>query len=239
MHLDEYTRYDATGLAELVRTRQAAVCGAGMCDLISLSGTADVGVGMMELIYGGLPWTDPAVLRAQSPYDHATKVKTPTLVLHAVNDERSPVGQAEQWLTALQDRGLETELVLYPKADHLFLCAGRPSHRFDYSQRTTSPLNGGSCGMGRSRVCRTTCRCSGGSGLSCRPSPSPEVQGLSLATTAGFCAGSARITRSPWTGRSRWRRRTSRPRWWRTSSSRGGCGQSSSREVPRPRFRTR
>jgi dipeptidyl aminopeptidase/acylaminoacyl peptidase len=116
---------------------RAAVTGGGMCDLVSLGGTADVGVGMMDLIYGG---TDPAILRAQSPYESVAKVRTPTLILHAVDDERSPVGQAEQWFAALHTLGVEAELVLYPGADHLFLTSGRPSHRLDYARRTIAWL---------------------------------------------------------------------------------------------------
>lgn len=112
---------------------RAAVSGGGMCDLVSLGGTADVGVGMMDLIYGG---TDPAVLRAQSPYESVQDVRTPTLILHGADDDRSPVGQAEQWFAALHTQEVETELVLYPGAGHLFLSSGRPSHRLDYSRRT-------------------------------------------------------------------------------------------------------
>ncbi|TDW14919.1 dipeptidyl aminopeptidase/acylaminoacyl peptidase [Kribbella kalugense] len=116
---------------------KAAVTGGGMCDLVSLGGTADVGVGMMDLIYGG---TDPAVLRPQSPYESVANVRTPTLILHAVDDDRSPVGQAEQWFAALHTLGVETELVLYPDADHLFLTSGRPSHRLDYARRAITWL---------------------------------------------------------------------------------------------------
>ncbi|TCC28606.1 S9 family peptidase [Kribbella sindirgiensis] len=112
---------------------RAAVSGGGMCDLVSLGGTADVGVGMMDLIYGG---TDPAVLRPQSPYESVRDVRTPTLILHGADDDRSPVGQAEQWFAALHTQQVETELVLYPGAGHLFLSSGRPSHRLDYSRRT-------------------------------------------------------------------------------------------------------
>jgi dipeptidyl aminopeptidase/acylaminoacyl peptidase len=100
-----------------------------------LAGTADVGVGMLEMIYGGLPWDRPQVMRDQSPYERVGRVETPTLLLHGIDDNRSPVGQAEMWFSALSSRGVETELVLYPDADHLFLWVGRPSHKIDYSRR--------------------------------------------------------------------------------------------------------
>jgi len=60
---------------------------------------------------------------------------TPTLVLHGGSDVRCPVGQAQQWYYALRERGVETELVLYPGGSHLFVLVGPPSHRIDYSRR--------------------------------------------------------------------------------------------------------
>ena len=43
-----------------------------------------------------------------------TSVVTPTLVCTATADVRCPVGQAQQWHTALRERGVPTALVLYP-----------------------------------------------------------------------------------------------------------------------------
>ena len=34
------------------------------------------------------------------------QVSTPTLILHGGADDRCPVGQAEQWFTALRERGV-------------------------------------------------------------------------------------------------------------------------------------
>ena len=46
----------------------------------------------------------------------STRCTTPTLVLHGGDDVRCPVGQAEQWHSALRERGVPTRLVLYPGA---------------------------------------------------------------------------------------------------------------------------
>ncbi|HEY7173388.1 MAG TPA: serine hydrolase, partial [Micromonosporaceae bacterium] len=70
-----------------------------------------------------------------SPYARVAGVRTPTLILHGAADVRCPVGQAEQWYTALRERGVPTRLVLYPDASHLFLLNGPPSHRMDYNRR--------------------------------------------------------------------------------------------------------
>ena len=48
---------------------------------------------------------------------------------------RCTVGQAQQWHTALRERGVPTRLVLYPGASHLFILDGAPSHRLDYNRR--------------------------------------------------------------------------------------------------------
>ena len=70
-----------------------------------------------------------------SPFTRVADVTTPTLLLHGEADIRCPVGQAEQWHTALRQLGVEVELVRYPGASHLFILDGTPSHRIDYNRR--------------------------------------------------------------------------------------------------------
>ncbi len=60
---------------------------------------------------------------------------TPTLILHGADDDRCPAGQAEQWFTALRERGVPARLVLYPGASHLFILGRAPSHRLDFNRR--------------------------------------------------------------------------------------------------------
>jgi dipeptidyl aminopeptidase/acylaminoacyl peptidase len=113
----------------------AAVPGGVVTDLVSFSGTADV-AGLFDVAELGVRAVDdPERLRAMSPLTHVAAVRTPTLVLHGAADDRCPVGQAEQWFTALRTLGREVELVLYPEASHLFVLQGRPSHRADYCSR--------------------------------------------------------------------------------------------------------
>src|SRR5262249_53224915 len=70
-----------------------------------------------------------------SPLARIEHVTTPTLIYHGAADVRCPIGQAQQWHTALRERGVESELVLYPDASHLFVFDGKPSHRLDYNRR--------------------------------------------------------------------------------------------------------
>jgi CubicO group peptidase (beta-lactamase class C family)/acetyl esterase/lipase len=113
----------------------AAVPGGAVCDLVSMAGTSDGGHYLAKYEYGGPPYELRERYEATSPYARIDHVKTPTLLLHGGADIRCPVGQAQQWFTALRERGVPTRLVLYPEASHLFILEGRPSHRLDYNRR--------------------------------------------------------------------------------------------------------
>ena len=113
----------------------AAVPGGVVTDLVSLSGSADL-AGLLDVAELGVtPVHGAARLREMSPLTRVAEVRTPTLVLHGAADDRCPVGQAEQWFTALRTSGCEVEMVLYPEASHLFVLSGRPSHRADWNRR--------------------------------------------------------------------------------------------------------
>ncbi|MEU4803157.1 prolyl oligopeptidase family serine peptidase [Actinosynnema sp. NPDC023587] len=109
---------------------RAVVAGGVVSDLVSMTGTSDVGSVIAEFEIG-----DTGLLRELSPLTHADEVSSPTLVLHGGADERCPVGQAEQWYHALLANGVTTELVVYPGGSHLFVLDGKPSHRLDYNRR--------------------------------------------------------------------------------------------------------
>jgi CubicO group peptidase (beta-lactamase class C family)/poly(3-hydroxybutyrate) depolymerase len=113
----------------------AAVAGGVVADLTSMAGTGDMGHFLSEYELEVMPWGDRARLEVMSPFASVDRVETPTLILHGAADLRCPVGQAQQWHTALRERGVPTRLVLYPEAGHLFILEGRPSHRIDYNQR--------------------------------------------------------------------------------------------------------
>ncbi len=107
----------------------AAVTGGVISDLTSMTGTSDLGhyLTAFELAGGDLA--------AMSPMTQIDHVQTPTLIIHGDADRRCPLGQAQQWHTALRERGVPAQLVLYPEADHLFILQGKPSHRLDFNRR--------------------------------------------------------------------------------------------------------
>ncbi|MGP3959681.1 S9 family peptidase [Nonomuraea sp. 3N208] len=123
-----YGGYMSCWLSATTGRFKAAIPGGCVSDLTSLSGTSDLGHLMKVHEYAG-------DLVAQSPITHVADVTAPTLLLHGEDDDRCPVGQAEQWFTALRERRVPVELVRYPGASHLFILSGRPSHRYDYNER--------------------------------------------------------------------------------------------------------
>jgi dipeptidyl aminopeptidase/acylaminoacyl peptidase len=112
----------------------AAVAGGCVSDLRSMAGTSDEGHGLSDHEWG---FKSPAGrdFTPSDPLARVTDVRTPTLLLHGDADIRCPVGQAEQWHSALRELGVDTQLVRYPGASHLFILDGMPSHRIDYNQR--------------------------------------------------------------------------------------------------------
>ena len=115
----------------------AAVAGGVVSDMVSMGGTSDDAHLLSRYELGGEPWAVGDRYRAMSPLSRVESVVTPTLVYHGEADRRCPLGQAQQWYTALRERGVPTTLVLYPDEGHLFILDGRPSHRRDFNRRVT------------------------------------------------------------------------------------------------------
>ena len=57
--------------------------------------------------------------RAQSPLARAGLWRTPTLILHNVNDFRVPIANAYKFYHTLQDRGVPVRFVAFPIAAHI------------------------------------------------------------------------------------------------------------------------
>lgn len=115
----------------------AAVAGGIVSDLVSMGGSSDDAHLLNVFEIGMMPWSsaDRDQLAAMSPYTAVENVTTPTLVLHGEKDQRCPLGQAQQWYTALREREVPTRLVVYPGGSHIFPLMGVPSHRVDYARR--------------------------------------------------------------------------------------------------------
>ena len=105
---------------------KAAAAQKPVIDWASFVLTADQTSFFARYWFGNYPWEDPQGYWARSPLSLVGNVKTPTLVVVGSQDFRTPVTEAEQFYTALKLRGVPTELVKVPGANHEDL-AGRPS----------------------------------------------------------------------------------------------------------------
>jgi dipeptidyl aminopeptidase/acylaminoacyl peptidase len=97
----------------------------------SFSGTSDIGGTFAEDYLGtAYPdgWDD---WWAKSPMAFAHQVTTPTLVVHAENDHRCPIEQAEQYFVALLRNGTPAEMLRFPGEGHEMSRSGSPKHRVE------------------------------------------------------------------------------------------------------------
>jgi len=130
----------------------AAVAGGTVSDLVSMGGTSDDCNLLSVYELGGTPWQEPEKYAAMSPLTRVADVRTPTLVIHGGADLTCPVGQGQQWHTALRELGVPTRLVVYPDASHLFILTGPPSQRLDFNHRVLDWLEQHTTRGGRPRV---------------------------------------------------------------------------------------
>jgi dipeptidyl aminopeptidase/acylaminoacyl peptidase len=94
-------------------------------DPVSFVGSADIGWFFPDGYLG----TDPERLQAQSAMAGASRITTPTLVIHSEHDWRCPVEQGMRLYVELKRRGVATELLLFPGEGHELTRSGRPCHR--------------------------------------------------------------------------------------------------------------
>ena len=71
-----------------------------------------------EWEFGGTPWAAKDSYDKWSPSHYVDKFKTPTLVTHGELDFRVPYTQGLAMFTALQRRGIESQLLMFPDEGH-------------------------------------------------------------------------------------------------------------------------
>jgi dipeptidyl aminopeptidase/acylaminoacyl peptidase len=97
---------------------KAAVMVSGICNQVSCHYSCNHD--FHEYINGG-PLSDPKVRQLaveRSPLYRLDHPVTPTLVLHGIEDRCTPLGQGQEFYSALLERGVEAELVAYPREGH-------------------------------------------------------------------------------------------------------------------------
>jgi dipeptidyl aminopeptidase/acylaminoacyl peptidase len=106
----------AITIARTTRFRAASV-GAGITDLVSFSGTADI-PGFVPSYYGGDFWDHGEAYRTGSAIANIARINTPTLIQHGELDERVPIGQGYQLYYGLKRRGIPVRMLVYPRTRH-------------------------------------------------------------------------------------------------------------------------
>lgn len=107
---------------------KAAIPLSSICDQISSHYACEHD--FHEFINGG-PLSQPefrAVAIDRSPLTRLDKPVTPTLLIQGREDRCTPLGQAQEFYAALKERGVATELVVYPREGHWLMETG---HRHD------------------------------------------------------------------------------------------------------------
>ena len=96
---------------------QAASVGAGVTNLMSFTGTADI-PGFLPDYFHGEFWDDLKPYAEHSAMFRVKGVTTPTLIQHGERDERVPLSQGQELYNALKRQGCTTKMVVYPRTPH-------------------------------------------------------------------------------------------------------------------------
>ncbi len=96
---------------------KAASSGAGISNLVSMSTTTDIREFLVEHM-GDFFWDDLEIYERSSAISHIANVVTPTQVIHGQQDLRVPFSQGQEFYNALKSRGVDTEMVVYPRTPH-------------------------------------------------------------------------------------------------------------------------
>jgi dipeptidyl aminopeptidase/acylaminoacyl peptidase len=111
---------------------RAAVSGAGVADLRMQYSLSDARRWRFDY-FTGSPFTGNWPLyEKQSPITYIRQARTPTLFLHGEQDVRCPLPQGLMMHRGVVDNGVESQIVIYPREDHLF---AEPRHILDKARR--------------------------------------------------------------------------------------------------------
>jgi dipeptidyl aminopeptidase/acylaminoacyl peptidase len=112
-----YGGYMTSWIITQTRRFKAASVGAGVTNLMSFAGTADI-PSFIPDYFGGEFWDDLEPWRKRSAMFHVKGVTTPTLIQHGEADLRVPVSQGYELYNALKRQGVPTRMVVYPRQPH-------------------------------------------------------------------------------------------------------------------------
>lgn len=100
-------------------------------NVYTLFGTSDIGASFLEAQSGYLPWENRQWYLEHSPLTYAHQINTPLLIMHAEEDLRCLMEQAEQLFVALKKQRKEVLFVRFPDENHDMSRTGKPRHRLE------------------------------------------------------------------------------------------------------------
>ena len=74
-----------------------------------------------EWEFKGMPWTNPAQYSRWSPHKFVQNFNTPILLVHGELDYRVPIGEGMQLFTAVQRKGIDSKMLIFPDEGHWVL----------------------------------------------------------------------------------------------------------------------
>lgn len=121
--------------------RAAAIC-APVANVESHTGTSDTGFYVTPYAMGGEIDEVRERYHRLSPIEYCRHADAAVLLLQGQDDQRCPVGQAEEMFANLvRCSNQPTEMVIYPGGSHALAGTGKPSHRVDWHQRIVDWVN--------------------------------------------------------------------------------------------------
>ena len=96
---------------------KAASVGAGVSNWIGESGPG-YNWDVSNWYIGGKHWTNRDEWRQRSAINFVEKVQTPTLFLHGGKDQTSSTNQSMVFFDAIQERGVPTRFIKFPRQGH-------------------------------------------------------------------------------------------------------------------------
>ena len=92
----------------------AVSMGAGLSNLVSMVGTTDIPDYLLAHMGGPYWGGNMETYERHSAIYHVENTVTPTQIIHGTGDLRVPLGQAQEFYWALQELGVDSEMILLP-----------------------------------------------------------------------------------------------------------------------------
>ncbi|MGI8794339.1 MAG: alpha/beta hydrolase family protein, partial [Acidimicrobiales bacterium] len=108
---------------------KTAISERALNNMLTFAHTSDIGSLFPAGYIGANHLDDPDEFIRQSPTTYWRDINTPVLILHAENDLRCPIEQAEDLFLRLKLSGKTVEFVRFPGESHELSRSGNPVHR--------------------------------------------------------------------------------------------------------------